>query len=202
MTSFYASCFAFYRLISPSCMSLRRILTKVLSLAASRGSSLPSADDQLGETEHQTTTALKAGGVCEVSHIFYLFIFYKHDRRILLVSFERFAKDLTLQGVRVHGVLLQHGKRTTRQASPNQNLAQSSTPLETGSHLVDVLQQVQSLFEVVLVGPSVVVADVQLQRGRQEEVGAGQSHRLKHTLVYRNRIKKNYKPFMNNNNNY
>lgn len=66
MTSFYASCFAFYRLISPSCMSLRRILTKVLSLAASRGSSLPSADDQLGETEHQTTTVLKAGGVCEI----------------------------------------------------------------------------------------------------------------------------------------
>lgn len=73
-------------------------------------------------------------------------------------------------------------KTTTRQASPKQNLAQSSTPVRTGSHLVDVLQQVQSLFEVVLVGPSVVVADVQLQRGRHEEVGAG--------LVHRNRIKK------------
>lgn len=37
-----------------------------------------------------------------------------------------------------------------------------------GSHLVDVLQQIQSLFEVVLVGSSVVVADVQLWRGAEE----------------------------------
>lgn len=37
------------------------------------------------------------------------------------------------------------------------------------SYLVDVLQQIQSLFEVVLVGSSVVVADVQLWRGDREQ---------------------------------
>lgn len=37
------------------------------------------------------------------------------------------------------------------------------------SYLVDVLQQVQSLLEVVLVGSSVVVADVQLWRGDREQ---------------------------------
>lgn len=39
--------------LSPSWISLRRILTKILSLAASSGSSLPSAEDQLAD--RQTT---------------------------------------------------------------------------------------------------------------------------------------------------
>lgn len=93
------------------------------------------------------------------------------DRRpldwwILRVSPEHFAEDLTLQRVDVHGFLLQrttgeHFKLKKRPSEPR--LAE-----RPAGHLGDVGQQLQSLFEVVLVGSPVVVADVQLGRDGAE----------------------------------
>lgn len=63
-------------------------------------------------------------------------------------------------------------QKNPRQATSNcrqDRPVEAQTELDKpGSHLVDVLQQIQSLFEVVLVGSSVVVADVQLWRGAEE----------------------------------
>lgn len=81
----------------------------------------------------------------------------KPDSSILLISPDGFAKDLALQILDVHGVILQTD--TPRQAPV---IRTSNREDEPGSHLADVLQKVQGLFEVVLVGSSVVVTDVQL----------------------------------------
>lgn len=83
----------------PSWISLRRILTKMLSLAASSGSSLPSAADQLAEKQEVKTRSRLV--LSELDQI----------RRILLVSSQHFGKDLALQGVDVHGIFLQHEKQ-------------------------------------------------------------------------------------------
>lgn len=48
--------------------------------------------------------------------------------------------------------------------------AERGALLLPGSHLGDVLQKIQSLFKVVLVGSSVVVTDVQLHRETQERL--------------------------------
>lgn len=86
----------------------------MLSLAASSGSSVPSAEDQLGDTKHQTTCKSNRR---TVTHTVTRFKFHsisvslqKRDRWILLISPERFAEDLTFQRVSVHSVLLQHRK--------------------------------------------------------------------------------------------
>lgn len=138
-------------------MSLRRILTKVLSLAASRGSSIPSAEDQLRDTKRQSSDHFlpkeqkKKNPRC--------------DRRILLVSPEHLAEDLAFQRVDVHGVLLQHRPKKNPRERHVGWPRPPHPPQEPGGHLVHVLQQIQGLLEVVLVGSSVVVADVQLRRG-------------------------------------
>lgn len=93
--------------------------------------------------------------------VIFFFFFLNHvlkaESSILLISPDGFAKDLTLQILDVHGVILQTDM--PRQAPVNQTSDREDEP---GSHLADVLQKVQGLFEVVLVGSSVVVTDVQL----------------------------------------
>ena len=103
-----------------------------------------------------------------ITFTFSILIFTDHDRWILLVSPQRFTEDLTFQRVDVHGVLLQqqHRKSATFNCHQGRLLEPKTHQM---SYLVDVLQQIQSLFEVVLVGSSVVVADVQLWRADREQ---------------------------------
>lgn len=51
LLKYYETLLPLVNRLSPSWISLRRILTKILSLAASRGSSLPSAEDQLADRQ-------------------------------------------------------------------------------------------------------------------------------------------------------
>lgn len=85
----------------PSWISLRRILTKILSLAASSGSSPPpSAEDQLVERQSNVRTR-SWQNFTELDQI----------GRLLLISSQHFGKDLALQGFDGHGIFLQHKKK-------------------------------------------------------------------------------------------
>lgn len=123
----------------------------MLSLATSRGSSVPSAVDQLG-TRHDN---IQSGTT--TCRLFFFYHVLKPDSSLLLISPDGFAEDLALQILNVHGIILQTD-------TPHQGpvIRTSNREDEPGSHLADVLQKVQGLFEVVLVGSSVVVTDVQL----------------------------------------
>ena len=159
---------------SPSWMSLRRILTKMLSLAASRGSSVPSAEDQLGGTQHQIhqfkwniscpfPTLSLFFKVCQISSIcdvnVELHAGINKRTRLSWALCRRSPPSASrcprlppaTQKKHVSSLLTAHESDLKRMNG-------------SGCYLVDVLQQIQSLFEVVLVGSPVLIADVQLRR--------------------------------------
>lgn len=148
-----SSCLYFGGRFSPSCMSLRRILTKMLSLAASRGSSVPSAVAQLQiqSNKHVNILLFPATGLQKAQQENHTRLSWALCRRSRISAHRCPRRPPATQTGRFHCQVTVKSKCNKLD--------------KAGSHLVDVLQEIQSLFEVVLVGSSVVVADVQLWRG-------------------------------------